>query len=335
MTAQRQAAYEGSFYDERAVWLQWGSYEAAMLPKLGANLIAFRDLDRGISMLREPSAKGMDDLRLNPVVYGIPVLFPPNRYEDGTFNWNGRTYAFPINEPHTGNHIHGFLHSSEWEVEQYGVLEHESFAVMNITIDETHPIYAYFPHRFTIKLRYSLSAKGLAQHVTVQNEGQEAMPCLLGFHTTINAPFVPGSGPEHCRFTLTMDKRWELNDRMLPTGRTVPLSPDEQAMRTEGISPFRSPLDHHYKSAALDGHNRMVLTDTRTGIELVYEAGAAYRQWMIWNNGGTPGFICPEPQINMVNAPNVALPPEETGLLSLAPGELWEETSRLFLRQTN
>jgi aldose 1-epimerase len=64
---------------------------------------------------------------------------------------------------------------------------------------------------------------------------------------------------------------------------------------------------------------------------LVYDAGSSYKQWMIWNNKANPGFFCcPEPQVNLVNAPNMEMPPEDIGLFALAPGELLEETSLLY-----
>lgn len=331
MTKQGQA-YEGQFHDEQAVWLQWGSYESAVLPRVGANLVAFRETAKGYNLLREPSLEEMNEFRERPIIHGIPVLFPPNRYEDGTFTWNGRTYTFPVNEESTGNHLHGFFHDTEWNVDDYGVSATESYVQLSITIDESHAIYEYLPHRFTLRLRYSLSDNGLLQHVMVINNGEEAMPSMIAFHTTINAPFVPGSASDDYTFTMTTGKRWEMSERMLPTGKHQPLLEEEVAMQTTGISPFWQPMDNHYTSSTRDGRNKMELTDNRVGVTLVYDAGTAYKQWMIWNNKATPGFFCPEPQLNLVNAPNVDLPAEEIGLVTLEPGGIWESTSRLYLR---
>jgi aldose 1-epimerase len=331
MTKQGQA-YVGQFHDEQAVWLQWGPYEAAALPNVGANLIAFRDTVQGYSILREPTLDEMGGFRERPIVHGIPLLFPPNRYEDGTFIWNGRTYTFPVNEESTGNHLHGFLHDAAWSIDDYGVAATESYAQFSITIDESHSIFEYLPHRFTLRLRYSLSDNGLLQHVMVTNDGEEAMPCMIAFHTTINAPFVPGSTADDYTFTMTTGKRWELSSRMLPTGSHQPLLEEEVAMQTTGVSPFWQPMDNHYTSATRDGRNKMELTDNRAGVTLVYDVGTAYKQWMIWNNKATPGFFCPEPQLNLVNAPNVDLPAEDIGLVTLEPGGIWESTSRLYLR---
>lgn len=325
-------AYEGSFHGEPAVWLQAGKYEAAMVPGVGGNLLAFRDTESGYRFLREPAEHEMDDFKSNPGVYGIPVLFPPNRYQDGVFPWKGKEYRFPVNEEATGNHLHGFLHTAAWEVEDYGHTKLESFVTVKAAVDEGHAAYRYLPFRFTVRLKYSLSEDGLSQHLFLQNLDEQEMPCLLAFHTAVNAPFAPGSEAKDYRVKLTIGKRWELDSRMLPTGNHQALTEEEKQLQSEGIYPFYASMDNHYTAVPQNGRNRMELTDTKIGKTLVYDVGTSYKQWMNWNNGATEGFFCPEPQINLVNAPNVDLPAEEIGLFSLAPGEIWEETARFYVK---
>ncbi|AIQ12698.1 aldose 1-epimerase [Paenibacillus durus] len=327
-------AYEGLFEGEDAVWLRAGRYEAAVLPGIGGNLIAFRDTQSGYRFLREPGTEGMDAFKKSPGVYGIPVLFPPNRFEDGKLPWNGQVYRLPINEEATGNHIHGFLYTAAWQVEDFGTGKNESYVTIAVKVDEKHPSYKYLPHKYTVKLRYGLSEAGLSQQVLIRNDGDEAMPCLLAFHTAVNAPFAPESAASDYRVKLTIGKRWQLNERMLPTGDYQPLTSEETDLREEGVYPFFASLDNHYTAVPQNGRNRMELTDTRLGVTLVYDVGTSYKQWMIWNNGGAEGFFCPEPQINLINAPNVQLPAEEIGLFSLQPGEYWEETARLYVKKT-
>lgn len=325
-------AYLGDYQGEKAVWLKAGRYEAVLLPEIGGNLIAFRDTEKNYRILREPEQGDMEAFKASPGVHGIPVLFPPNRYEDGKFPWNGRVLQFPVNEEKTGNHLHGFLHTAAWNVDQIGVNGEESFVIVSITVNEDHPVYRYLPFSFTFQLRYTLHPElGLSQHVLIRNRGEEAMPCLLAFHTAVNAPFVPGSSARDCKVKLTLGERWELNGRMLPTGRFQDLTEEEKALQGEGVNPFFASLDNHYTARAQGGRNRMELTDTRAGVTLVYDVGTAYKQWMIWNNGATEGFFCPEPQMNLVNAPNVDLPADDIGFIGLAPGEIFEETSRLYL----
>lgn len=329
MTHSNQA-YEAPFNGERGVWLKAGSLEACVLPDVGANLIAYRDTEKGYAFLREPGAEEMDAFKARPFVHGIPVLFPPNRYEDGRFPWQGKVYSFPVNEPSTGNHLHGFVHSLTWAVDHYSADELESRVQLSLQVGEGHPVYAYIPHAFTIRLRYTLSAEGLVQHVLVRNDGRDRMPCLLAFHTTVKAPFAPGSRREDCSLKLTIGQRWELDERMLPTGRHQPLSPDEERMKADGVWPYFEAMDNHYTAVPQDGRNRMELTDARAGVKLVYDVGTAYKQWMIWNNEASADYFCPEPQMNLVNAPHSSLPADEIGLIGLEPGEIWEETSRLY-----
>jgi aldose 1-epimerase len=325
-------SFWGEFHGEKAVWLRAGQYEAAVLPEIGANLIAFRDTENGYRFLREPAEEEMTSFKEFPIVHGIPVLFPPNRYEDGKFPWQGAVYQFPVNEEKTNNHLHGFVHNIPWEVLGFSSNDHESKVTLALKVRPGHSVYAYLPHSFTIKLSYTLNGDGLLQHVLVNNDGDTPLPCLLAFHTTLNAPFIPGSTPDDCRFMMTTGRRYELNERMLPTGRFQPLTAEEELMKTTGLSPFFEPMDNHYTTDPQNGRNRMELTDVRRKVTLVYDAGTAYKHWMIWNNNATPGFFCPEPQMNLVNAPMVDLPAEQIGLLSLAPGEKWEETSRLYVK---
>ncbi|GGA40336.1 aldose 1-epimerase [Paenibacillus physcomitrellae] len=326
-------AYEGTYQGEKAIWLKAGSYEAVMLPDTGGNLIAFKDKEKGFSFLREPEEGKIEEFKASPGVYGIPVLFPPNRYEDGKFPWNGQTLQFPVNEEATGNHLHGFLHTVPWEIEEFGTTEHESYVTVKIRVDEKSSVYSHFPFVFTVKLRYSLGVDGLSQHVFIKNEGEQAMPRLLAFHTAVNAPFSKESQSSDYAIKLTIGERWELSERMLPTGRHQALSAFDLALKGEGVYPFAESMDNHYTAAPQQGRNRMELTDSRLKLTLIYDVGTSYKQWMIWNNGGTPGFFCPEPQMNLVNAPNVDLPAEEIGLFSLEPGEIWEETARFYVKE--
>ncbi|MEK8129319.1 aldose 1-epimerase [Paenibacillus filicis] len=324
-------AYQDTYQGQQAVTLQTDRYEAIVLPEIGANLIAFRDKVTGSKFLREPAPDEMEAFLAKPGVHGIPVLFPPNRFEDGKFPWNGTTYEWPINEEARNNRLHGFLHTIPWKVEEFGTTASSSYVSLIQRVDADHDLYRLFPHAFTFRLRYTLTEDGLQQQVSIRNDGLSAMPCLVGFHTAINAPFEPGSHNSDCSFTLTIGQRREMSERMLPTGNFQPLNEDEQAMKATGASPFFEPLDNHYTAEPQGGRNRMVLTDTRTGTKLIYDAGTAYKYWMVWNNQAAGGYFCPEPQVNLVNAPNTGLPAEETGLISVEPGEIWEETSRFYV----
>lgn len=324
---------EELFHGETAITFSHGNYQATLLTNRGGNLISFRDTEQGYHFLREPQPEQMEDFTANPFAYGIPVLFPPNRIEDGVFPFGGKIYRLPINEEANNNHLHGFFYDYPWKVVKTEAGADESFVIIEQQVTESHPAYRFFPHAFTLTMRFSVSAEGLKQDVQVTNQGASPMPCLLGFHTAINAPFAPGSSMEDMEFTLTIGERWEANERMLPTGRFQPLSENEQRIKGEGVSPYFERLDNHYTAAPVNGKNGMVLTDKRENIRLIYDAGLGYKHWMIWNCDAASGFFCPEPQTCMVNAPNLSLPEETTGMIVLGPGETWQETSRIFVEK--
>ncbi len=327
-------AYKTTYHNEEAICLIADPYEAVMLPTRGGNLIAFRDTKHNLQFLREPTSEQMDTVfRDRPFVFGIPVLFPPNRFENGQFTWHGQLYKFPINEVEYGNHLHGFLYNAKWKVDSFGADETESYVSVSMKIHEQHPIYQYFPHSFTIRIRYSLSSLGLSQHVRIHNEGLTDMPCMIAFHTTLNVPFAKDGSVDDYQFHATIGDRWELTNRMLPTENFQPLSENEKRIQRDFISPFFEPMDNHYTASVQNGLNYMELIDHLHRIKLIYDVGTAYREWMIWNNEAKSGFFCPEPQTSVINAPNLSLDREQTGIIALAPNRIWEETSRLYVIQ--
>ncbi|MDP9729507.1 aldose 1-epimerase [Alicyclobacillus tolerans] len=325
-------AKETTFRGERAVVLRWENLQATVLPEIGANLISFRDLIRGFTLLHEPGVNEMDDFRRTPYLYGIPVLFPPNRYDAGTFTYAGTHVQLPVNEAATGAHLHGVLYDTAWEVKDFGSTQVESYVVLSVKVDEAHPLFAKWPFCFTFELRYGLNEFGLSQYVLVRNDGGGSMPCLVGFHTAVNAPFAEHGDATDYRCRFTIGERWELDDRGLPTGVRLPLTSYEQALRDVGAYPFVESMDNHYTALAQDGYNRMELWDMKRDVTLVYDVGLGFGQWMVWNHYGQPGFFCAEPQVNVVNAPNLELPADEVGLFPVRPGEVWEAHSRLYVR---
>ncbi|MEX2460467.1 MAG: aldose 1-epimerase [Paenibacillaceae bacterium] len=324
-------AFAGEYQGEDAIWLRAGHYEAALLPRIGGNLVAFRDTVKGFTLLREPSIEEMAEFSARPMVHGIPILFPPNRYKDGRFSLNGLQYEFPVNEPKTGNHLHGFFYNIPWHVSDFGTNETESYVTIEQNVDKNHAAYRYFPHTFHFTVRYALSEDGLKQEVSITNLGEAAMPCMLGFHTAFNAPFAPNSTKEDISFTMTIGDRWELDDRMLPTGSYQPLVDGELAMKRAGVSPYFAEMDNHYTSQPQMGFNAAIIIDHKEKVRLVYDVGTNYKHWMIWNNEANGKYFCPEPQINAVNAPNLNLPAEQIGLVLLDKGQSWTETSRLYI----
>lgn len=324
-------AKQGKYETEDAILLKHGRFSAALLPRVGGNLVALRDEERGYRFIREPEGADWESFLNKPMVHGIPVLFPPNRYDAGSFEFDGRAYSFPVNEPQTGNHLHGFVYQSPWEVVSLSSTEEESTVTVKLRFDEQHPDFTYFPHQITLLHTYTLSDQGLTQNFEAINEGKEALPFMLGFHTSLNAPFAPGSSESDLECGLSIEDRWELDGRMLPTGNALPLNEGELLLKEGKGSPYFASLDNHY-SAAATGINAMTLHDKKENVTFVYEVGDAYKHWMVYNAAANGKFFCPEPQTGMVNAPNVKLPEEKTGIIRLEPGQKWTAVSRMYVR---
>ena len=67
-----------------AVHFTAGGYEAVMVPSVGANVVKLKHTATGIEILRTPDAEEMENFKERPQIYGLPLLFPPNRIADGS-----------------------------------------------------------------------------------------------------------------------------------------------------------------------------------------------------------------------------------------------------------
>ena len=75
-----------------------------------------------------------------------------------------------------------------------------------------------------------------------------------------------------------------------------------------------------------------ILTDTKNNISVYYEVDKEFKHWTLWNNGGEVDWVCPEPQTWAINAPNLNLPREITGLQGISAGKTWSGTTRFYVK---
>ena len=311
-----------TYCGQQAVRLENGALEAVAVPGWGGNLIALREAERGVQILREPSSAA--EYGAKPALFGIPVLFPPNRIADGVFHWGGRTYRWPLTEPERCNHIHGFLHTRPWQLAWAEAAGGEAALEMRFDAREHPDVLAVYPHPFVVSITYILRGDALAQRAVVSNEGGEPMPWGLGYHTTFRFPFRAGDALENCRLRVSIDKQWELDERLLPTGRQFEPA-DRRAWQT-GFTPAGRALDDAFSGApaegadGADGWGAAVLEDSGCGLAAVYRCAPGYRHWVVYNADSRQGFVCPEPYTWITNAPNLDLPADATGFAVLAPG---------------
>lgn len=197
----------------KTIKLSGGGYEAEILPAFGGNCVRLCELSTGAEILRTPLCeRAMEE---TPLLYGTPLLVPPNRIRGGTFEYKGRKYVFPLNEPEHGNHCHGELYRTPAEI----AFLSESEASFRFTSDEKNP-YLGFPHPCRLTLTYALSGLGLSQTLRIENLDGVPMPFAAAFHTTFNLAFEGGDAEEYSlRMPVEREFLREMTD-FLPTGET-------------------------------------------------------------------------------------------------------------------
>ena len=123
------------------VKLQAADYTAVINPRRGANCISLQNLKYNAVILREPDKSGIPD---NPYLYGMPLLFPPNRISNAEFEFENRIYKFPVNEPNTGCFLHGTIHETD-----FSVLDVSTTSIKLYYEATKEKPYLSFPHEFS------------------------------------------------------------------------------------------------------------------------------------------------------------------------------------------
>lgn len=300
------------------VQLKAGDYSAVINPERGANCISLRNEKYNAVILREPNKSGELD---NPYLYGMPIIYPANRIFGGSFEFEGRTYKFPINEPETNCHLHGILHETEFEITE------SETSFVKCVFDRP---YLDFPHLFRIEMVYSLSADGLEQRTKITNLSEENMPNFLGFHTTFNVPFLERASAEDVRLYAEIGNEIERDKNYLPTGRLLPYDDISERINGGEFMPLEKALSRHC-GAKKDG--RIELTDIKQGIRLIYETDKKFA-WRLFYNGNADSYICLEPMNCAVDCANSPLGRSECGFDFIAPRASKEYISKIYLRRT-
>lgn len=325
------------WYGIDAVLLETNVYEAILIPSRGANLVKLYNKEKGVDILRTPTEEEVGTFLIRPQIFGVPLLFPPNRIEDGTYNFAGKKYEFPITIPAQNNYHHGIIKSQDFTITRTrfssdAVEVEASFFSNRIN----NAIYANFPHEFVCKIRFILSDNELTHIVTFQNLGNEPMPLGVGFHTPIRLPFMENTDKSDYKLRLSVGKRWELSDRSLPTGDLLDLTEEELQLRNEGMSVTGKAIEIALTDEAIIENGKpyhgAILTNTKDNISVYYEVDSQFKHWTLWNNGGEVDWVCPEPQTWAINAPNLKLPVAVTGMQAVKGGNSWSGTTRFYVK---
>lgn len=281
----------------------------------GANMFRLQHKASKLELLRSPS--DLNELHSYPQMYGIPVLFPPNRIDAGKFIYGQQQYSLQVNEPKCKNHLHGLILGQPWQI-------------AHVEDDSCTMVYNFnatsgFPHNFTLTMSYFLTHKAVIQKFSIHNNSSLPMPWGLGFHTAFKMP-------NDAKIKVTAGNGyWEIDQsRHLPTGKLLPWKKGWQTFKNNQAVSCHCPITTEivdkkpFRGAIIEypnSHNR-----------LYYEVDKQYRHWCLWNNGANQNFFCPEPMTWMVNAPNLDLPPEVTGMQVIDPGSTCSAKTLIYIK---
>lgn len=316
--------WTGEFLGVSTIEFACGGYEGSFTVE-GANLVRFEYVPKHISLLHMP--KDEHALRTQKI-YGIPLLFFPNRIKDGIFQFEGKTYQFPVNSENN-MHIHGFLDGyTDWEVIKQEAGEDYVNITFAHTIQQGSEMYKYFGFEIGIVYENIITPEGLQQNITFENKSDKTMPFGFAYHTTFNVPF--NDSPEDAfRIGINLKQRYEL-DKCIPTGQLLPLDALESQTAGEGMPVFARTLDNLYLSDETQP-NAAIITDAVTGEQIVYEADRKFRHWILYNADAKQRFLSVEPQTCCTNAVNSDMP--TANLVTLAPGEKISLATKLYVKE--
>lgn len=301
--------------------LQNADWIAKINVSRGGNCIGLRNTKHNCMILREPDyEKGLD----NPYLYGMPILFPVNRISGGRFEFEGRIYEFPINEPATNCFLHGTLHETEFQVLE----KEENRILLSYTAKKNE--YHKFPHAFEIRIEYVLLENGMIHKTEIRNLSEENMPVFIGFHTTFQLPFKEGSALKDLRIKVDCEDEFERNmENYLPTGRILAHDGVTKSLIGGEFVPTQK-LSRHYR---VKGDDRMSVSDLKNGITVVYKNSSNFGYRLIYGEGSS--FICLEPQNCLANCPNAPFERKDSGFTYLTPGEKVNYESEVILLTDN
>lgn len=140
------------------------------------------------------------------------LLYPyPNRMRDGRYEWQGKSYQFPINNAATGNSIHGMGKKSAMRLKNYMLTEHLASATV---VHEYDGHNDYYPFSFEMETTYTMSITGHFEvELAFKNTGTEIIPAGIGWHPY----FCISDDVAATSLAMPSVEKVEVDARLLPT----------------------------------------------------------------------------------------------------------------------
>jgi aldose 1-epimerase len=252
---------------------------------------------------------------LAPVVPGRPgvprggsFLLAPwvGELSGGRLPFRGEEHRMPTDG---GRHaVHGLVGSGAWEVEDHGQ------ARLTIRRELGPP----WPYGGSVRQAFALDPNGMTHQAEVV-AGARAMPVSLGWH-----PWFRVVDPERVSLSVDAGRHLELDDELIPTGRTLDVAGDVDLR--DGPTLGRRRIDVVYVDATPPV--RLTLPDR----SLTVDFDPRIRYLVVYVSDGS---LCIEPWTSWPDAPNAAERGLDAGLVALEPGERLERWMRWSWRSSD
>lgn len=199
------------------VSLRTARSRANIFPSLGGILGDLQLFDGQQSVEILDTYQSVDDLEAKSA-YKSHFLLPfPNRLKNGQYTFDGKTYQFPVNDTRLGHSLHGFLDAIPMQIITSN--NDDNSAVLKLR-GGFHGV-DYYPFPFEISTLITLQHSELTVLIKIKNTGNSRMPFAFGWHPyfKLNKTTI-----DNLKMQLPDSKLVELDERMMPTGKTTPFT---------------------------------------------------------------------------------------------------------------
>ncbi len=207
------------FGDFDLIRISNGINELAVIPEYGGHLLELNMIVNGqLTNVLESYTTPESLIKLD--YYKSAFLLPyPNRLKDGVYQYNGKNYAFPVNDKDTNNSLHGFRNFLKMSVEN--IIVEEDFA--SITLKNSyHGNNPSFPFSFDFKVTYEFNGyNNLSCEVQLYNPTNETIPISFGWHPYFQ---LGNTSVDELELQMPTVQQVLVDDRMLPTGKLTTIS---------------------------------------------------------------------------------------------------------------
>jgi aldose 1-epimerase len=238
------------------------------------------------------------------------LLLPwPNRIEDGTYEFDGRTHRLPLTEPSAHNAIHGLVRWATWST-----ADREPHRIVMRHVLHPQPGY---PFTLDLAVAYELSEGGLTVRTAATNVGDTTAPYGCGAH-----PYLRLGADVVDPLVLHVPGRFVAisNPRGLPE-RTEAVDGTELDFRTPrpiGGTVLDNAFTELERDA--DGLARARLEDPRSGDSLTLWVDEGYPYLMVFSGDPLPDVARRSLAIEPMTCPPNAFRSGES-LIRLEPGD--------------